>query len=129
MRRWGVWWTAGALAPVALILSALVFWFSYWSTKVWTDPTPTAEEAVRRRMEAALPLGSTREEVKTWLASERMAVSEIAEPGQPATGLQAGKRLPSDNWLGFYDFLEMEFHFNNDGLLTGETARIAHVGS
>jgi hypothetical protein len=123
------WWTDGMAMAIAAGELLLVGWSLYWSTRVYTDPRPAAVDAVRRKVEAALPPGSSREDVKSWLAAEELPASEVIYEDSRRFAILAGKRLPSDNWLGFYDCLELEFSFDSDGNLEREFVRIVSIGS
>jgi hypothetical protein len=114
---------------VAVGATFVVAWSWYWSTRVYTDLRPVTVDAVRRKIEAALPPGSSMEDVKSWLAAEELGASEIFDEGRRKFGILAGKRLPSDNWLGFYDCLELDFYFDSDGKLEREDVRIVSTGS
>jgi hypothetical protein len=127
MRR--VWRRYRLKIAVAAVATFVVGWSLYWSTRVYTDTRPAAEDAVRRKLEAALPPKASRDNVKIWLAAEGFSSSDIFDGGDRLVGIQAGKRLSSDNWLGFYDFLDLYFYFNADGKLERQDVRIISTGT
>src|ERR1019366_7465807 len=80
----------------------------------WTHPAPPSasavEQAARNQVDAALPVGSTKVEVETWLDSQNLGRSEIEDQNGHSIRIFAGKSIYEGYY--FHLFLRMEFDFD-----------------
>ena len=90
-------------------------------------PSPVAvEQATRAQVDVALPIGSTREEVETWLESQGIHRANIEDSDGHFQGIWVEKTM----YKGFFYNLEvqMEFSFDQNGNLSRKRVRVVSVG-
>jgi hypothetical protein len=89
------------------------------------NPIPGDEDAARWRVATALPLGSTKAQVVTWLASEGVRADRIWTGADCCAQVYAEQ--PYSSWLGYSGDVQMEFYFDGDGRLVRRLVAIEIV--
>jgi hypothetical protein len=124
MRSRSLWIVRNFAFVVAVVFVAafLVYSCAFITTQ---SPIPADEQEARCRAAAALPIGSSRKQVESWLASEGFSFGQLIEPDGNLITVGSFKQYA--NWHGETGRLEMYFEFNSDGKLHSCTVHIARI--
>lgn len=125
--RIGLW----ALFPLAVLAAFAVelaayneaTYRPYLFLSASTLPIATDDAALKRRVAAALPLGSTREQVESWLKAQGYPRSDIVDVAS-GKSVGIGCVMPYPNTVGLPGDIRIEFHFDKNDKLDDETVYI-----
>jgi hypothetical protein len=118
-RRWWVLAAVGVL--VALVWGVPAYFDGHIIPRL--NPAGADEAALKRKVAAALPPGSTRTQVEAWLKSPGIPYGDILDvKSDKAVGV--GTRQPYSDWLGETGFVSLDFYFDDDGKLTKTYVRV-----
>ena len=90
-------------------------------------PSATASaQAAQKEVDAALPIGSTKEAVETWLESQGLGHYEFPHYNERFITISAGKSV----YKGYiFDLrLQMYFYFDQNGKLSKKDVRVVSIG-